>query len=191
MRRCETCGETFVPKAPKVSVGRFCSRACYYAFRGPRSAPKETVKDQRMVRAPEHPIAPPGGMLAVARLVLYDKIGPGPHACNWCGTEVDWKRGLVPGALIADHLNWNRNDDSPENLVPACNPCNVNRQRKHEDRALKADELTVMRGSYRTRAVERVCKTCGETFLIPPAAAKNGRGQYCSRACMYNRHKAA
>lgn len=136
-----------------------------------------------MKHAKGHPIAPPGGVVAAARLVLYEKIGPGPHACHWCGTEVEWKRGVVPGALIADHLNWDRNDDSPDNLVPACNPCNVNRQRKFEKRALKADELTVVWGGARTRAIERTCEFCESAFLIPPSATAKGRGRFCSRSC--------
>ena len=191
MRQCEGCGRDFEPKALKNRPGRFCSRQCYYDCKLPRRTRLERVKDQRMTNAKGHPIAPPGGVVAVARLVLYDKIGEGPHACHWCGTEIDWKLGLVPGALIADHLNWDRNDDSPENLVPACLPCNTNRQRIHQDRALKPDEKTVVWSGARTRAVERTCERCGETFLIPPSATKRGRGRFCSKACMYARKRAA
>lgn len=169
MRQCETCGKDFEPKAPKTRPGRFCSLACY--------------KDQRMTNAPGHPIAPPSGVVAVARLVLYEKIGKGPHKCHWCGTEIEWRRGLVPGALIADHLNWDRNDDSPENLVPACLPCNTNRQRIHQDRALKEGELTMMWSGNRTRAVERKCEACGNAFLALPAEVRRGRGRFCSMSC--------
>ena len=192
MQLCETCGKYFDPKARKYKPKRFCSRACYDAAGPLRGRPKERVKDQRMVRAPGHPIAPPSGMLAVARLVLFDKVGPGPHPCHWCGVEVDWKTGLVNGALIADHLNWDRNDDSPENLVPACLPCNTNRQREHQDRALQDDDLTMMWGGYRTRAVRRECEFCGSEFLTIPAEVKKGKGRFCSRECGYaNRRKRA
>lgn len=183
MRQCETCGADFEPKAPKTRPGRFCSLACYYSSELPRSTRKARVKDQRLTNAKGHPIAPPGGVVAVARLVLYEKIGPGPHPCHWCGSTIDWKRGLVPGALIADHVNWDRNDDSPGNLVPACLPCNTNRQRTHQNRALKDGELTVIWGGSRTRAVERTCEKCGSPFLIPPSATSRGRGRFCSRSC--------
>lgn len=184
MRQCETCGKDFEPKALKTRPGRFCSLACYHASGTTRGTPRKAeVKDQHRVTRKGHPVAPPSGVVAVARIVLYEKIGPGPHPCSWCGEEVDWKFGLVPGALIADHLNWDRNDDSPENLVPACIPCNVNRQRKSEDRALKADEPTVLWGGSRTRAVERTCETCAERFLTIPAEVKKGKGRFCSRSC--------
>jgi len=182
-RVCENCGGLFTPKY-KHRPGRFCSSACYHASGAPRGRPQATVKDQRMRAAKSHPIAPPSGVVAVSRLVLYDKIGPGPHPCNWCGGEVDWKTGLVAGALIADHLNWDREDDRPENLVPACNPCNVNRQREFEDRAIADDDLTVIWGSGgRTRAIRRECEYCGVEFLTIPAEVKKGKGRFCSRSC--------
>jgi hypothetical protein len=187
MKRCEGCGQEFTPKAWNNRPRLFCSRACYNRNRRGRLR-KEKIEG-RMTRVKGHPIAPPSGTVAVARVTLYDRIGPGPHPCHWCGVEVDWKTGLVPGALIADHLNWDRSDDSPENLVAACLPCNTNRQREVQNRALVPGELTVVWGGSPTRAIERVCDRCGETFLIPPAATKRGRGRFCSRDCMYARPK--
>lgn len=142
-----------------------------------------------MVNAKGHPIAPPSGTVAVARLALYDKIGPGEHPCNWCGGLVSWKLGLVPGALIADHLNFDRNDDSPGNLVASCNSCNAHRTRQGDRNLIREGELTMLWGGRTTRAVERFCNTCGTAFLTIPAEVDKGRGRYCSRACMYARNR--
>jgi hypothetical protein len=181
MSVCETCGSDFEQKWPS-RPGRFCSRRCYYESGVPRIY-KERVKGPRMRSVPGHPIAPPSGYVAVARLALWEKIGSGPHRCHWCGTEVDWKRGLVAGALVADHLNWDIHDDRPENLVPSCNHCNHTRTRDNDRRRITEGEVTTTWGGFTTRAVERKCEFCGDTFLIPPAATTRGRGRFCSRSC--------
>src|SRR5579872_529210 len=62
------------------------------------------------------------GSLYQHRRVLYVKIGPGPRlTCHWCSTPVDW------ATLHPDHINGVRDDNRPENLVPACQPCNQQR----------------------------------------------------------------
>jgi hypothetical protein len=122
-------------------------------------------------------------MVAVARLVLYGKVGPGEHRCHWCGAPVVWKTGLVEGALIADHLDWNRNNDDPANLVPSCHSCNAHRRRTGDAPLLQDDDLTMLWGGSRTRAVQRYCVVCGDAFLTIPAAVAEGKGLYCSRSC--------
>lgn len=72
-----------------------------------------------------HPLSRSGGLLGEHREVLYDKIGPGPHPCHWCGKLLDWG-GL--GGIIADHLDGDRINNDPENLVPSCSPCNTGRE---------------------------------------------------------------
>lgn len=66
------------------------------------------------------------------RLVLYREIGPGWHRCHHCGRLVTWDHhhGVQPEtALVVDHLDWDRLNNDPANLVPACNDCNARRQR--------------------------------------------------------------
>lgn len=77
----------------------------------------------RAVTAHGHPLADRWGHVLEHRMVLFDKIGPGEHPCHWCGAPVEWG-GL---SLTADHVNFDRSDNDPANLVPACNPCNVRR----------------------------------------------------------------
>ncbi len=188
IRTCEVCAKPFAMRQ-RNRANRFCSLACYYAA-GPRGARKaDVVGRQRTV--PNHPLAPPSGMVVVARLVLYDKIGPGPHTCHWCGNEVRWMpgSGLAPGALVVDHLDFDRANDSPENLVPSCNSCNAHRTRNGDRRSIKDGELTIMQsGGTRTRAVERQCQSCGKSFLVALSQVKYraSSGTYCSRGCMYS-----
>lgn len=136
-----------------------------------------------MVTAKAHPIAPPSGIVAVARLVLYDEIGAGPHPCYWCGVTVDWSYGLAPDALIADHLDWDRNNDDPANLVASCNVCNAHRAQKGNTALLRDGDLTMIWSGCRTRAVQRECAICEADFLTIPAEVKKGKGLYCSRSC--------
>lgn len=79
--------------------------------------------------APEHPVAVQGGLVAEHRRVLYDRLGPGPHSCHWCGREVRWDTyPTAPGELVVDHLDWLKHNNDPDNLVPACRPCNLARR---------------------------------------------------------------
>jgi 5-methylcytosine-specific restriction endonuclease McrA len=73
------------------------------------------------VKCTGHPLAR-RGWVAEHRMALYDAIGPGPHACRWCGSEVEWGRNLH-----VDHLDHDRGRNVPENLVPACSDCNSRR----------------------------------------------------------------
>lgn len=76
----------------------------------------------------DHPLAKSDGVVAEHRVVLYDKIGPGPHNCVWCSKELDWT-ALDDRALCTDHQNNDMTDNRPENLEPSCRPCNWQRGR--------------------------------------------------------------
>lgn len=139
-----------------------------------------------MVKAKGHPIAPPSGTVAISRLTLYDKIGPGPHPCHWCERPVDWMPGASvgeDGSLLADHLDWDPTNDDPANLVPTCNPCNSHRRSSGASRRIEDEEHWVMWSGSRTRAVQRSCEYCGDDFLTPHHQVKIGRGRFCSRSC--------
>jgi hypothetical protein len=81
----------------------------------------------RTIYLPGHPLARAWGKVYEHRMVLYDKIGPGPHPCHWCQAEVDWVPKGQPNCLQVDHLNGIGDDNRPENLVPSCQPCNTDR----------------------------------------------------------------
>ena len=139
-----------------------------------------------MRRAAGHPIAPPSGTVAECRLVLYDKIGPGPHPCEWCGEGVDWMPGDMahPAALVADHLDWDHHNNDPANLVPSCRQCNAHRVKGGGRAIIQEDELFITNANgSRTRATKRFCVICGSEFVARLSEVKLGKGLYCSMSC--------
>lgn len=80
-------------------------------------------------RLPAHPLANRKGEVLRHRVVLFDSIGPGVHPCHWCSTPVEWTAlGLVAGALVVDHVDWDTSNNERGNLVPSCHPCNSERR---------------------------------------------------------------
>ena len=76
-----------------------------------------------------HPLVAADGNVKAHRVVLYEAIGPGVHACHWCGCPIDWDvRDMKdPRCLTVDHLNDVKDDNRLENLVASCGPCNTQR----------------------------------------------------------------
>lgn len=187
-RTCAQCGQTFNARRRPDRAQRFCTAACYHAYG--REIRKESV-DGRMRLVPnEHPLSTShNARVPVARIVLYEKIGGGPHACHWCGQLVNWRPGFGPskGSLVADHLNFDRTNDSPENLVPSCPVCNSMRT-KEKNRSLVRDNedfvvVSTKKGQVRTRAIRRKCEFCEAEFLAIPAHVRAGKARFCSRSC--------
>ncbi len=107
----------------------------------------------------DHPLALQKGHVKTARLVLYEKIGPGPHPCHWCGLPLEWRPGNphLPDALFVDHLDSNRRHNAPSNLVPSCCPCNVRRANQKGEcnpaAKLTDDAVRAIRARYRAGGV--------------------------------------
>lgn len=108
-----------------------------------------------------HPLASEGEaqMAYQHRYVLYEKIGPGAHPCHWCGKMVEW--GGKP-RLVTDHLNENRHDNDPDNLVPACVRCNSKRAKypKFMTHCKRGHEYTPETTYVRKDTGTRQCRTC-------------------------------
>jgi hypothetical protein len=77
-------------------------------------------------RNPDHPLAMANGCVYVHRAVLYAAIGDSTHRCHWCEIEVRWC-GETPHELVPDHLDDDRTNNNPANLVPSCRQCNTRR----------------------------------------------------------------
>lgn len=79
-----------------------------------------------------HPLAHRGtGRVYVHRAVLYEAIGAVRVPCFWCGRPLRWttEKPVPADGIIPDHLDGDRHNNSPENLVPACSGCNCRRTR--------------------------------------------------------------
>jgi HNH endonuclease len=97
--------------------------------------------------------------------VLYDKIGPGEHGCHWCPRRVHWD-GVGILRLVADHLDDDRWNNDPENLVSSCRTCNSNRAKRPD---------------YFTHCEHGHAKTPENTYERP-----DGKGTMC-RPCQQRR----
>ncbi len=108
-------------------------------------------------RAVGHAVADAHGMAYVHRVVLWDSIGSGEHACHHCQRTVSWDHGKGhPDTLQVDHLNNLGDDNGPENLVPSCGDCNSTRGAQRRAAALREagwwsvnDTVDALRGTQR------------------------------------------
>ena len=174
---CETCGAKVTRPKSQMKIRVFCSKAC--AYEGLKLA---NPKARRRVYLPNHSLADKSGYVQQSRVILYQRIGPGWHSCHWCGKKVRWTTlyGKTKHCLVADHVNDDELDDSPDNLVPSCQSCNGTRWHQVSD-----DELFITRANgTRLRAVRRKCEKCKGQFLASPSQIAAGRGRFCSRSCL-------
>ena len=74
-----------------------------------------------------HPLAL-NGRVREHRLVLWEKLGSAGAACEWCGAPLAWK-SAGKDELVVDHLNFDKQDNRDENLVPSCRGCNTAREK--------------------------------------------------------------
>ena len=104
-------------------------------FRAALTAPTSRYK---RAYAPTHPLADIRGNAYAHRIILFDHIGPGEHPCHWCGDAVEWGTQVGhPRNLNVDHINEDKGDNRPENLVPSCPSCNVGRSLLGRGRKLR------------------------------------------------------
>lgn len=148
-----------------------------------------------------HPIAMMGGVIRGPgstrarvyshRVVLYESIGPGEHACHWCGIVVGWDKSDGVAALVPDHVDSEQTNNSPDNLVPACYGCNTMRSRKYRPAIANDDLFVIDKQGARTRADWVTCEVCETKFLASIARIKRGTVSLCSRACSGRRGSAS
>jgi HNH endonuclease len=88
--------------------------------------PKERYKTADgyiLIRRPDHPLCRESmnGRVFEHRIVYYENHGEGPFHCHWCGIPITWH------TLHIDHVDDNRQNNSPVNLVASCQVCNHKR----------------------------------------------------------------
>lgn len=123
-------------KAPRSTISPLCEMHYYRQRRHGDPLTVREVTGRAMstngyviVHLPGHDLSHGSGWAYEHRVVLHASIGPGEHPCHWCGTSVLWELSYPfdMTALVVDHLDDDKQNNDPSNLVPACNPCNVNR----------------------------------------------------------------
>ena len=110
-------------KANRVGAG-LCE-ACYCRKRHNGSYKRNAYKYRYKTGAgyirllvPNHPLADSAGNVFEHRKVAFEKYGNGIQRCFWCGCLMMWSETVI------DHLNENKADNRPENLMVSCNCCN-------------------------------------------------------------------
>jgi 5-methylcytosine-specific restriction endonuclease McrA len=93
----------------------------------------------KMSTAKGHQLSNKAGRAYTHRLVLWEAIGPGWHACHHCSRPISWDYGKGhPETLQVDHLNNYGDDNRLENLAPSCGECNSTRGSQNRADALRA-----------------------------------------------------
>lgn len=130
------CAVTGCGRAPRSRTAPHCEMHYYRLRRRGDVRPQErrtrrTLAANGYILASRrgHPVEGGGSVAYEHRVVLFDEIGPGVHACRWCGREVDWAKSYPtdPAGLVVDHLNGVKTDNRPDNLAPSCGRCNLAR----------------------------------------------------------------
>ncbi len=79
-----------------------------------------------VLHLPSHPLAGAQGKVGAHRVALFEKLGPADQPCHWCGRELPWLGGAAK-AINVDHLDFDKLNNDPGNLVASCLDCNTKR----------------------------------------------------------------
>lgn len=74
-----------------------------------------------LVKAKGHPRSLGGARAYAHRVAFTEANGEGPFTCYWCQKPVTW------ADMHVDHLNDDKHDNRPVNLVASCGVCNQQR----------------------------------------------------------------
>lgn len=74
-----------------------------------------------LAKAKGHVLSRGGARAYAHRLAFYEANGEGPFSCHWCGVRVTW------ADMHVDHLDDDKKNNDPRNLVSSCPVCNQQR----------------------------------------------------------------
>lgn len=75
-----------------------------------------------------HPLADVSGKVYEHRAILWEKLGrPSVSQCHYCGTDVYWFSTIHAERASCDHVDFDRANNDPGNLVVSCIACNSRR----------------------------------------------------------------
>ena len=90
----------------------------------------------RIINADGYPIADKNGNISVNRYALYEKLGcPDSVPCHWCQFVLPWKSTNPKPQkhiICANTIDFNPANGHPDNLVPSCFWCAINRPWAHK-----------------------------------------------------------
>lgn len=147
--------------------------------------------------APGHPLARSGSKRVYAhRVAFYAKHGEGPFTCHWCAAPVDWQ------TMHVDHLDDDKKNNDPANLVPSCPTCNQQRgkhkaQARHRastgltvsGRTQTLNEWATEVGLARNAIMERIAKGwTPEAAVLTPRGNRGPKPQRASGTPIYPGH---
>jgi hypothetical protein len=82
---------------------------------------------RRLTGQQGHPLSSRVGQVLEHRVILYNKIGPGPHPCYWHSLSGCGQLALEWPKVCVDHLDDDPLNNDPDNLVSSCRGCNWGR----------------------------------------------------------------
>lgn len=109
--------------ATRVKAGLCEKHYCRVRRGAPLTDPKRSYKyvtkaGYIILLRSEHPLAMSEGRVAEHRIVAYEKHEGKCPSCFWCALSLSWEDAVV------DHLDEDKQNNKPTNLVVSCNRCN-------------------------------------------------------------------
>ena len=135
----------------------------------PQGGGKEASTTRYRKRKPVvHPLSQTDGQVYEHRIALFNKIGTGPSNCHWCQKPIEWD---TEPKITADHLDGDKWNNIPDNIVPSCFGCNVSRAQIKE-RCLRGHLFTPENTYIRPDGGGRQCR-CHHDLLNGSPAVNN------------------